>query len=63
MSGPAGLVDSYTAGRHVLTENTLGGLKTACLQGETGELPDGLELSKVNLQEYFISLMEEEDRK
>ena len=63
VSGPAGLVDSYLEGKHVLTANTLGGLKTACVQGQSEALPEGLEFSRVNLQDYFISLMEEEDRK
>ena len=63
ISGPAGLVDKYLEGKHVLSFNTLGGLKTACVQGPRDTLPEGLELSAVNLQDYFISLMEEEDRK
>lgn len=63
VSGPVGLVDAYLEGRHILTSNVLGGLKTACVQGKPGALPEGLEFSRVNLQDYFISLMEEEDRK
>ena len=63
VSGPTGLVDAYLEGKHVLTANVLGGLKTACVQGRSGSLPEGLEFSGVNLQDYFISLMEEEDRK
>ncbi len=63
VSGPMGLVDAYISGKHVLTSNMLGGLKTACVQGQSGTLPEGLELSRVNLQDYFISLMEEEDKK
>jgi len=63
VSGPAGLVDSYLEGKHILTSNTLGGLKTACVQGQSDALPAGLEFSGVKLQDYFISLMEEEDRK
>lgn len=64
VSGPAGLLDSYLQGKHILSSNVLGGLKTACVQGKPeAKLPAGLELSKVNLQDYFISLMEEEDRK
>lgn len=63
VSGPASLVDAYSAGKHVLTAITLGGLKTASIQGHRGEvLPQGLELTKLNLQDYFISLMEEEDK-
>lgn len=57
VSGPAALVDEYTASRRVLSRHAIGGLKTACIQGEAGPLPEGLELSGVNLQDYFISLM------
>ncbi len=63
VSGPAGLVDKYIEGKHVLSANVLGGLKTACVQGRRDTLPEGLEASALNLQDYFISLMEEEDRK
>lgn len=62
VSGPAGLVDKFTASRTVLSQHTLGGLKTACVQGDAGEIPEGLELSKVNLQDYFISLMGSEEK-
>jgi ABC-type multidrug transport system, ATPase component len=62
VSGPAGKVDEYLVGKNVLSVSTLGGLKTASVQGQPeGGLPDGLELSPLNLQDYFISLMEEED--
>ena len=64
ISGPAGTVDAYTAGREILTERSLGGLKTVCLRHDDGGvLPAGLERTRLGLQEYFISLMEEEDRK
>lgn len=63
VSGPAGLVDEYLTGKHVLSSNILGGLKSACVTGKRGEARDGLEFSHINLQDYFISLMEEEDRK
>ena len=36
VSAPAAAVDAYCAGRHVLNANSLGGLKTACVEGETG---------------------------
>ncbi|MPM07670.1 Vitamin B12 import ATP-binding protein BtuD [bioreactor metagenome] len=62
VAGPARLVDTYLWGKHVLSSNVLGGLKTACVQGQPEELPEGLEYSGINLQDYFISLMEEEDR-
>ena len=64
VSGPAGLVDGWAAGRDVLTTTVLGGLKTVCVRGEGAEdLPAGLERRRVGLQEYFISLMEEEDQR
>ena len=64
ISGPMGLVDRYAAGREVLTSSVLGGLKTVCLHGsENDPLPAGLERRQMGLQEYFISLMEEEDRR
>lgn len=64
VSGPAGAVDAYAAGRHVLSETVLGGLKTVYLSDAPDEpLPAGLERSRINLQDYFIHLMEEENRK
>ena len=64
VSGPAGLVDSWAAGRNVLTTTVLGGLKTVCVRGAVeDELPAGLERRRMGLQDYFISLMEEEDQR
>lgn len=63
VSGPVGAVDGYLAGKTVLNETVIGGLKTAAVEGEPGELPAGLERSGLNLQDYFIALMEQEDRK
>ena len=59
LSGPAELVDNYTAGKHVLTSERLGGLKTVRIQGDISEpLPQGLEKQRLHLQDYFISLQE-----
>ena len=64
VSGPAGVVDSWAAGRDVFTSSVLGGLKTVCIRGGgTEDLPAGLERRRVGLQEYFISVMEEEDQR
>lgn len=63
VSGPASLVDTFAEGKRVLSETRLGGLKTVCVQGEAGQVPQGLEVSRLNLQDYFINLMKEEDRK
>lgn len=64
VSGPAGLVDGYIAGRQVLNTTAIGGLKTACVEGEPdARVTAGLEVSAMGLQDYFISLMNEEDAK
>ena len=63
ISGPAVLVDEYLRGKTILSSTNLGGLKTACLSGfmpEKSSLPQGLEVSKLGLQEYFIQLMNDE---
>lgn len=64
VSGPAAAVEAYASGRERISENLLGGLKTVCLRGTPDDnLPEGLEVGKLNLQDYFINLMEEEIRK
>lgn len=64
VTGPAGLVDGYIAGRRVLNTTSIGGLKTACVEGEPdAHVPAGLEVSPMGLQDYFISLMNEEGAK
>lgn len=64
VTGPAGLVDGYIAGRQVLNTTAIGGLKTACVEGEPdSRVPAGHEVSAMGLQDYFISLMNEEDAK
>ena len=64
VTGPTGLVDGYIAGRRVLNTTSIGGLKTACVEGEPdARVPAGLEVSPMGLQDYFISLMNEEGAK
>jgi len=63
ISGSTALVDEYLQGKVPMSVTTLGGLKTACLNGEmpdSASLPQGLEVSKLGLQEYFIQLMNDE---
>lgn len=62
VSGPAAAIDEYLRGRTVLNETGVGGLKTAAVEGEPGQVPAGLEVTGLNLQDYFIALMEKEDR-
>ena len=60
VSGPAAAVDKYISGRHVLTVNNLGGLRTACVEGAPEpEAAEGLEFAGMDLQDYFIGLMNE----
>lgn len=61
VSGPAAAVDNYLRGRHVLSVNSLGGLKTACVEGTPDGAPEGLEISGMDLQDYFIGLMNEQE--
>lgn len=64
VSGPASAVDAYIKGKHIVSVNTLGGLKTVCVQGiPEKNAPAGIEFGKLNLQDYFIHMMEEEDLK
>lgn len=58
VSGPAGAVDSFSAGKAVLGFDTLGGLKTVYLRGtpDRTNLPAGLEIGKMSLQKLFIEL-------
>ena len=63
VSGPAALLDEYLRGKDTLSSSSLGGLKTACVNEAMpakSELPPGLEVGKLNLQEYFIQLMNDE---
>jgi ABC-2 type transport system ATP-binding protein len=61
VSGSAALVDEYIReGKDVIFSSTLGGLKTASISGDmpgAHARPDSLEFGKLNLQEYFIHLM------
>ena len=63
VSGPAPLVEQYLSGHTVLSVQTIGGLKSACLYQEQGKPQpvDGLTFTPTDLQTYFISLMQEED--
>ena len=64
VSGPAGVVDSWAAGRDVFTSLCAGRTQDRLHPGRgTEDLPAGLERRRVGLQEYFISLMEEEDQR
>lgn len=56
VSGPKGLVEAYIRGKRLLGTDTLGGLMSAHLQGvpDRASLPQGLELSSLDLQKMFV---------
>lgn len=57
VSGTASAVDAYIANKNVIGMDSLGGLKTAYLMGVADkQIPQGLELSKLDLQKLFIQL-------
>lgn len=58
VTGPAGLVDSFVQGKKVLGQDMLGGMKSAYLLEtlEDGAAPQGLEVTRLNLQSLFIHL-------
>jgi len=60
VSGTAAKVDSFIKDKEVIGTDTLGGLKTAYILGKhEDKMPDGLELSKLDLQKLFIQLTNE----
>lgn len=63
ISGPAEAVDAFTAGSgaRILGTETLGGLKSALLDGTRPDaLPENISSGKVNLQQLFIALTSKE---
>lgn len=57
VSGTATAVDSFIADKDVIGCDSLGGLKTAYINGKRPtSLPAGLEISKLDLQKLFIQL-------
>jgi len=56
VSGRISDVDGYIAGKRVLASETLGGLKTAYVEGVPDINSPNLEISKMDLQKLFIQL-------
>lgn len=60
VSGTADRVDSFIKDKQVIGTDTLGGLKTAYILGKPeGDAPEGLELTRLDLQKLFIQLTNE----
>lgn len=56
VSGPKGLVEEYIQGKEVLGVDVLGGLESAYVMGQADRknLPQGLEISGLDLQKLFV---------
>lgn len=63
VSGPAAAVEEFIKGKSVISSAGIGGLRTACIEGESpAKLPAGLEAGVVPLQDYFIALISKEGK-
>lgn len=63
VTGAAAAVDAFVHGRQSIGCDALGGLKTAYLLGDLpAELPQGLEVTRLDLQKLFIQLTNSERR-
>ena len=61
VAGPSGAVNAFLQGKKVLSRDMIGGLMSACVMEEAPDsLPDGLEMSRLDLQKLFIHLTGEE---
>lgn len=56
VSGKSEMVDAYCQDKEILSMDTLGGLKTACLLGKPAEVPPDLEITALDMQKLFIHL-------
>lgn len=58
VSGKASAVDDFIKGKTVMGTDMLGGLKTAYIMGtlDREQVPEGLELSRLDLQKLFVQL-------
>ena len=63
VSGKAEEVDRYCQGKDVYGSDTIGGLKSAYIKGKAENVPDGLEISRANLQELFIQMTSDKNGK
>jgi len=58
VSGKASLVDEYVRDKNVIGLDSIGGLKSAYVMGQIprDKAPEGLEITKIDLQKLFIKL-------
>ena len=63
VTGPVNAVEAYVEGRKIISKRALGGLLSGSIIGGAEDVPAGLEVQKLSLQDYFISIMEKEETK
>ena len=58
VTGPAGIVEDFIAGRNCIGQDHLGGLTSAYILEtlDTANVPEELEVTKLNLQQLFVQL-------
>ena len=64
VSGKTGDVNAYTVNKEVIGEDNLGGLKTAYIFGTPdNNVPDSIEITKLDLQKLFVKLTNAKEEK
>lgn len=61
VSGKISEVDDYCSGKHIIGENTVGGLKTAAIMGTHEDVPASLDVTGLSLQQLFVQLVGNEN--
>ncbi len=60
VSGKQSEVDAFIAGKKVLSQQSIGGLKTAVIYGKVDkDVPETLETGRMDLQKLFVAMTEE----
>ncbi len=56
-------IEAFIKGKKVLSENSLGGLRSVCILGKLNraEIPASLEITKLDLQKLFVNLTREKE--
>lgn len=63
VSGKQSEVDAFVAGKQVLSQQSIGGLKTAVIYGQPEkDMPETLETGRMDLQKLFVAMTEENGR-
>lgn len=63
VTGAAKLVDMYCENKEVITTRSVAGIKSAYIKGKAENVPNGLEVTKPDMQQIFISLTSPSDER